>query len=369
MNLTRRLVGGRSWDQTVAGFSTICQEQLFAFGRARWLNAELEPLLFFEGDVAVGGALVVIQRLPLRLGTVAVVKWGPVLARKDDGERLYYDEIVTMLKSDYAQHRGMTLSIQPHVSAKLENHLADSLARHGFAPSPDLRPTERYLASLRHSDEELRKNFLPRWRRMLNKSDRSDLAFVRAEADRLPEFDALFRELHARKGLSDRSAYDTASSMLGHEVDAARYELFFATHAGVPVAGIIAFKAGDTAEYLYGASSAAGLALNAGFFLQFNTLRWLRDNTRASWYNLGGTDGSAGLLAFKSGLIGTLGVVRPLPPPMIYAQTLRAKMTGQAAYFIRAWISHMKRRLSDWRDGRKAQQAQEAAGRDAEASS
>ena len=126
----------------------------------------------------------------------------------------------------------------------------------------------------------------------------------------------------------------------------------------IPVAGAIVFKAGDTADYLYGATSAAGLALNAGFFLQFNTLLWLRDNTTARWYNLGGTDGSAGLLTFKSGLIGSLGIVRPLPPPMLYAASLRAKLTGQTAFFSRAWISHIKRQIGDWRDDRKAPQVQ-----------
>ena len=71
-----------------------------------------------------------------------------------------------------------------------ENDLLGSLAAHGFTPLTDLRPTERYLASLRHADEELRGNFLPRWRRMLNKADRAKLSFIRADADRLPEFDA-----------------------------------------------------------------------------------------------------------------------------------------------------------------------------------
>jgi hypothetical protein len=59
------------------------------------------------------------------------------------------------------------------------------------------------------------------------------------------------------------------------------------------VAGAIIITAGDRAVYLYGATNDRALPLRAGYFLHWYVIRWLRDNTRANWYDLGGTDGLA----------------------------------------------------------------------------
>lgn len=53
--------------------------------------------------------------------------------------------------------------------------------------------------------------------------------------------------------------------------------LLFASIEDRPVAGVIAARFGEEAVYMYGASSSANRAHGAGFFLQFEAMRWARE--------------------------------------------------------------------------------------------
>ncbi len=101
------------------------------------------------------------------------------------------------------------------------------------------------------------------------------------------------------------------------------------------MAGAVIFTRGDTACYLYGATDDAALGLRAGYFLHWHVIRWLRDHTRATYYDLGGTDGFAGLHQFKNGMVGEAGYINPLPPVMNHATHRRAYAIGTAAYKAR----------------------------------
>jgi hypothetical protein len=116
---------------------------------------------------------------------------------------------------------------------------------------------------------------------------------------------------------------------------ALRPELFFVRHKGELVAGAIIFKAGDMAVYLYGATNDQALPLRAGYFLHWHIIRWLRDNTEASWYDLGGTEGNQGLHQFKKGMVGEAGFIAPVPPVANYSSHLLPTLTGNLAFGAR----------------------------------
>jgi hypothetical protein len=127
---------------------------------------------------------------------------------------------------------------------------------------------------------------------------------------------------------------------------ALRPELFLVGHQGEVVAGAIIFKAGDRAVYLYGATSAAALELRAGYWLHWHIIRWLRDNTRARWYDLGGTDGFQGLHQFKKGMVGDRGLITPVPPVANYAHHPWPRLIGEAAFAGRE-LAHRLNRVVD----------------------
>jgi hypothetical protein len=81
--------------------------------------------------------------------------------------------------------------------------------------------------------------------------------------------------------------------------------------------------------------------------MHWNIIRWLRDNTEAKWYDLGGTDGFQGLHQFKKGMVGDAGVIQPVPPVANYAAHLWPRLMGNAAFKGRDLAGAALRQL-DW---------------------
>ncbi len=171
------------------------------------------------------------------------------------------------------------------------------------------------------------------------------MSFEHAPASRLPEFAALYEKMLDRKRFSDHSAYDTVPALMKMTNDVLRPELFFVRHDNEVIAGAIIFKAGDRAVYLYGATNDRALPLRAGYFMHWHIIRWLRDNTPAHWYDLGGTDGFHGLHQFKKGMVGDKGVIQPVPPVANYASHWWPRLAGNAAFLARDGAHWLKREI------------------------
>ncbi len=344
--LTVQIVSPELWDRTIAQFDEVCQEQLYTFAKTRWPGVEHEPVLFWRGSEVVGGSLMMIQPLPLRLSALAVAKWGPMLARAGHPDRLdIYAQMIDALVADYAVRRKLMLSVLPRASLSPFNAEYDHLIHRGFARGSELGFPNRYIVNLRLSDQEQRKSLEQKWRYHLKRSEREGLGFEHGAASRLSEFAALYEKMLDRKKFADHSAYETVPALMAMTNDVLRPELFFVRHAGDIIAGAIIFKAGDRAVYLYGATSDKALPLRAGYFMHWHIIRWLRDNTPAKWYDLGGTDGFHGLHQFKKGMVGDAGVIQPVPPVANYAAHWWPRLAGNAAFFGRDTLQWLRREI------------------------
>lgn len=348
--VTAREVDGAEWDRVVAGFDAVCQEQLFAFAVQRWPDVRQEPMLFERQGRVVGGALMMIQPLPLGIGRIAVSKWAPMLADAQSPDACaIHAGMVEALIDIYARQRGMMLSILPRASTGPINTEYVELRRRGFKRGSALLFPNRYIVNLRLSDDEQRRSFQQAWRRQLNKAEKSDLTFEHTGPERLDDFKSLYAAMTDRKQFPDHSAYETLDSLMALE-EPLRPELFFVRHEGELVAGALIFKAGDRAVYLYGATNDKALPLRAGYFLHWHIIRWLRDNTHAAWYDLGGTDGFQGLHQFKKGMVGEKGVIRPVPPVANFATRKAAYWAGAGAFWLRDMVHQVRRKLDGWRN-------------------
>ena len=351
--VTTQIVSPELWDRTIAQFDEVCQEQLYTFAKTRWPQVRHEPMLFWRGGEVVGGSLMMIQPLPLHLSALAVSKWGPMMARADHPDRLeIYSGMVDALVAEYADKRKLMLSVLPRASLSPFNAEYDHLMHRGFARGSELGFPNRYIVNLRLSDAEQRKSFLQKWRYHLNKSEKAGLSFEYASASRFDEFEALYSKMLDRKKFADHSAYETVAALMAMENETLRPELFFVRHLDEVIAGAIIFKAGDRAVYLYGATKDEALPLRAGYFMHWHIIRWLRDNTPAKWYDLGGTDGFHGLHQFKKGMVGDAGVIQPVPPVANYATHWLPRFAGNAAFLARDSAQQLKRQLDKLRADR-----------------
>jgi hypothetical protein len=351
LELETRIVSGAEWDRTIAGFDEVCQEQLHMFAQPRWPSVEHEPMLFLDNGEIVGGALMMIQRLPLRLGAIAISKWAPIVRHGARADRdAIHAAIVEAMVAEYAHKRGLMLSVLPRASLSEVNQDYERLIARGFRKGSVLGFPNRYIVNLRLSDAEQRKSFHQKWRYHLNKSEKEGLSFEHAGPERMGEFDTLYTAMTDRKQFTDHSAYETVPSLMATEIDSLRPELFFVRHEGELVAGALIFKAGDRAVYLYGATNDRALPLRAGYFMHWHIICWLRDNTEAGWYDLGGTDGYQGLHQFKKGMVGEAGVIRPVPPVANYASNPLAYALGAGAFAARDGYYQVRRVVDAWRN-------------------
>lgn len=336
-------VAGDEWDRIVSRFDGVCQEQLYTYARHRWPQVELEPMLFMRHGKPVGGALVMLQRLPFGLATIAMVKWGPILADDDMPERNQtMTNMVELMLQTYSKRKKFMLSVMPQVSVQEQNADLSMLVSKGFVPGYGIRHPMRYLVDVTLDDDARMAAFHPKWRYNLRKSLKAGLEFQHARTDELGRFMDLYRAMSDRKKFPDYSAVSSLDALMAMPEGTARPELFFVTHQGQTIAGAVIFTAGNTATYLYGATNDAALRLRAGYFLHWHVIRWLRGNTRARLYDLGGTDGFQGLHQFKSGMVGEAGFIRPLPPIANHAASAKARILGNLAYEGREVISRLR---------------------------
>lgn len=330
--LQARLLDADEWDRTISEFDGVCQEQLYAYASMRWRGLSLEPVLFSDETGPVGGALVMLQPLPLNLSTTALVKWGPILSNnKQAGARALRSAMTDYLIAEYADRRKMTLSIMPKVEPTADNRAFADLLDRGFRPGMSVRYPDRYVVDLTLDDEQRMAAFSQKWRYHLRKSLKAGLEFEHAPPTAIERFMSLYRAMSDRKLFPDYSAINGLDSLLAMPDGTARPELFFVTKDGVTVAGAVIFTAGDTATYLYGATNDDALKLRAGYFLHWHIIGWLRERSRAERYDLGGTDGFHGLHQFKSGMVGEAGFIAPIAPFADYASSARAKIVGSMA--------------------------------------
>jgi hypothetical protein len=279
----------------------------------------------------------------MKLGALAVSKWGPMLAKTDHPQKLdIYAGMIDALVAEYATKRKLMLSVLPWASLSPFNAEYDHLVHRGFSRGLELGFPNRYIVNLRLSDAEQRKSFAQKWRYHLNKAEKERLVFEAAPASDLPRFQRLYAKMTERKKFPDYSAYQTLPHLFAEYPDALKPRLFFVTKDGEDVAGAVIFTAGKTAIYLYGATSDVALPLRAGYLMHARIISWLRDHSRAAWYDLGGSDGFSGLHQFKKGMVGQAGAITAVPPIAHFAASRRVWIAGLFVHKVRDWQFHLQ---------------------------
>ena len=153
----------------------------------------------------------------------------------------------------------------------------------------------------------LLRNMDRRWRANLRKSEQQSLRMtleVGTRAVRL--FTDIHEQMQHRKGF--RSDFVPFFPSLYEELPKAfRPEVFICWHDDQPVASAVVSAIGDCAIFLNGGTTDAALKVRAGYFLQWNILRWLRERGVCRWYDLNGLMATRGVRQFKKGLVGPTG--------------------------------------------------------------
>ena len=170
------------------------------------------------------------------------------------------------------QRRAISVIVEPDVPLPFPGRYRDA----GFVGGPaPIQPSRTVKVPLL-DDDALLKQMHQKTRYNVRLAQRRGVIATRAVPDEsaVNTFFELMNDTAGRNkfGIHDRDYYDDFLRIFGDDA-----VLLFAWIDDIPVAGVIAARFGDEGIYMYGGSSTRHRAHGAGFFLQFEAMRWARE--------------------------------------------------------------------------------------------
>lgn len=225
-----------------------------------------ERIALCEEGRVVAGAQVLFKLLPLRAGTIAYLPFGGLVS-----EARHWPPLWDAVRAACRRHRAVFLKWEPGFDAPP----TDDLRRWGFHPSPQtVQPPNTILIDLA-DDETMLARMNQGTRRKIRQALKGDVRYFQASAGDLPRFTELMAVTSQRNAFGVHAPeYYALAYRLFVPQDAA---LILAEHEGQALAGVFVFALGDTAWYLYGASSSEKRHLMASYGAQWRAIQWARD--------------------------------------------------------------------------------------------
>ncbi len=332
------------WDALAAEFDDAVHEQTGCFNAARWGKKNIENVAFRLGGKIIGGASVIIFRLPVFKTGIAIVKWGPLWRKNGEAPNIdYLKTVLSLLQEEFAGRRGLYLTVMPTAAPVYTQKIVESLQALGFKTGRSVPAPERYLVNVAMDEEERRKSLSQKWRYNLKKSAKHGFEIkIVKDHEGFESFMSLYKTMLERKKFNDTSAINTLENLMEIESETFRPLIVLLSHQGVLTAGAVIDMSGDQAVYLYGATDDRALSLNAGYAIHWFIADHLSNLKSVRWYDLGGNDLDGGLHQFKKGFVGKTGVICENPPSYHYASTGRAQLVGNTVFMFK----HLKRKAA-----------------------
>jgi peptidoglycan pentaglycine glycine transferase (the first glycine) len=295
-----------------------------------------DPVRIVTGDL---GTQVLFQKLPLGF-QVAYIPRGPVSLSGNNTQDLRWEKFQTELDQICQERKAVFLKIEPD---SWQGEGQSPPAGYRLSPS-SIQPPRTILIDLQDSEDQILGRMKPKTRYNIR------LAAKNGVTVRELEDVELFYNL--LENTSDRAEFGIHT--LEYYRDAFRLfhqgegcKLFLAEFEGVPLASIMVFRRGKRSWYFYGASSDQHRDKMATYLVQWEAMRWAKEQGCAS-YDLWGvpdqdldtleedftkrTNGLWGVYRFKRGFGGDL--IRSAGPWDRVYQPLLYNL-----YLLRSWMS------------------------------
>lgn len=283
--------------------------QTAAYGEVRWGTKNLSRLVLKRAGEVMGIAQFrIIRPTPLKFG-IAYLRWGPLWERRSlplDPEVPF--RMARAIEDEYLRKRKLFVQIIPNAFASSSRADLLQSAFSNFKAETNER-TDAYrtfLMDLSPSLEELRSRLDKKWRNQLTRSEKNGLSIISAsENEAFQAFCEIYLQMRKRKAFDTKVDVEEFGRIQKTLTESQRMRVLICQDKGVPVAGLVASAMGDSAIYLLGATSDAGLNAKGAYLLQWTLISWLKEQG-VRWYDLGGIDPEAnpGVYHFKKGLSG-----------------------------------------------------------------
>jgi lipid II:glycine glycyltransferase (peptidoglycan interpeptide bridge formation enzyme) len=297
------------WYRVLEGFDDASIYQTWAYDEARAGRSNISHVLLEKDGEVVAAAQARIAKLPVVSAGIAYIRWGPLWRRKSRAlDAATFRQAIRALRNEYACRRGLVLRLRPLLFRERSPELASVLDEEGYALGTGA--AERTLRlDLTKTTDELRKGMRQHWRRYLKVAERSDLSVVEGSDGVLfDEFIGIYRELVSRKAFAEPNDIREFRAIQERLPLPLRMKVLLCKEDGRLCSGLICSAMGDTAIYLYGATSDAGLKSRGSYLLHWRLIEWLKA-AGIRTYDLHGINPvtNPGTYKFKTDLCGSNG--------------------------------------------------------------
>ncbi|MFN8496535.1 MAG: peptidoglycan bridge formation glycyltransferase FemA/FemB family protein [Anaerolineae bacterium] len=292
-----------AWDSVVLTFPHAPLLQSSTWGHFKTRHGwHLTRLAAPSGDGGWRAAASVLSRrtAPLPVSLVYVPR-GPLWATPPD--------LATALAlvEDAARRQGAIFAkIDPLVHPD-DGDAQAVLRSRGWRPSTEQVQFRNTLVSdLCPTEDDLLAGMKQKWRYNIRLAERKGVEVRLGTLADLPTFYTMYGETGARDGFIVRP-YDYYRDAWGTFINEDLAQLFLAEFEGEALAGILIFRYGATAWYMYGASRNVHRNLMPNYLLQWEAMRWAKSQgvTRYDWWGapdvLDEADPMFGVYRFKEG--------------------------------------------------------------------
>lgn len=222
----------------------------------------------------VGGAQILFRSVALGIIKLGYVPHGP-LVDWDDAEQV--DVLFNHIdQAAYGRGAGM-VKIEPRIwQQEMGPEEWEALYRqHGCVPSPDtIQPPRTVVIDLRPTEDEILARMKQKTRYNIRLAEKKGVTVREGTAADLPAFNRLMLITGQRDnfGIHDSNYYRAAYDLFAPQNAA----LWLAEYEGQPLAGVMVFTSGDSAAYLYGASSDQERQRMPAYAAQWAAMRWAK---------------------------------------------------------------------------------------------
>ena len=222
----------------------------------------------------VGGAQVLFRSVALGIVKLGYVPHGP-LVDWHDAEQV--DVLFNHIDQAAYERGAGIVKIEPRIwQEEMGAGEWEALyRRHGCVPSPDtIQPPRTVVIDLRPSEDEILARMKQKTRYNIRLAEKKGVTVREGGAEDLLAFNRLMRVTGERDkfGVHDSNYYRAAYELFAPHSAA----LWLAEFEGRPLAGVMVFASGNSAAYLYGASSNEERQRMPAYAVQWAAMRWAK---------------------------------------------------------------------------------------------
>lgn len=304
------VISEQEWYEQLRQFDDANIYQTWAYGAVVWGSQNTSHLVLKREGKVVALAQARIIRIPLVNIGIAYVRWGPVLrSPASDTNEVVFRQAVRALRNEFTCRRKLVLRLFPALFHEEHEQYLRILEEEGFSPRVEASPSQTILMSLERPLEELREGMAAHWQRELKAAERKQVESRESVEDaEFGEFIEIYKEMVSRKQFvepNDINQFRSIQELLPEDL---KMRILLGKLGEDTAAGMIYSAIGDTAVYLFGATSNTGMKAKGSYLLQWKVLEALKQS-RTATYNLHGINKARnpGTYKFKSDFGGSNG--------------------------------------------------------------